>query len=89
MVALSETLFDELERVLRYAIDFTVKAGEHSDEHRALVDAIERGDAETAARIEADHIRHSRSFLIERLMSLGYLSAHEVQSVHASKGAGE
>jgi len=79
VVALSETLFDELERLLRFAIDFTVKAGEHSDEHTALVDAIEAGDGERAAAIEFDHIRHSRGFLIERLMTLGYLSASEIQ----------
>lgn len=79
VVTLSETLFDELERLLRFAIDFTVKAGEHSDEHTALVDAIEAGDGERAAAIEFDHIKHSRGFLIERLMTLGYLSASEIQ----------
>ncbi|GAA2830389.1 DNA-binding GntR family transcriptional regulator [Aminobacter aminovorans] len=79
VVALSETLFDELERLLRFAIDFTVKAGEHSDEHTALVDAIAAGDGERAAAIEFAHIKHSREFLIERLMTLGYLSASEIQ----------
>lgn len=78
MVALSETLFDQLERLLRFAIDFTVKAGEHSGEHTALVDAIEAGDGTEAAQIEADHIRHSREFLIERLMTLGYVSGAEL-----------
>lgn len=74
LVALSENLFDELERLLRFAIDFTVKAGEHSDEHTALVDAIEAGDGDRAAAIEAAHIRSSREFLIDRLMTLGFLS---------------
>lgn len=74
LLALSEGLFDELERLLRFTIDFSVKAGEHSDEHTALVDAIEAGDEARAAAIEAAHIRHSREFLIERLMTLGYLS---------------
>lgn len=86
LVALSETLFDELERLLRFAIDFSVKAGEHSDEHTALVDAIEAGDGDRAAGIEADHIKSSRAFLIERLMTLGYLSAAEVRSVSVSQG---
>lgn len=78
MVALSESLFDELERLLRFAIDFTVKAGEHSDEHTALVDAIEKGNGERAAAIEAEHIRRSREFVIERLITLGYLTQGEV-----------
>lgn len=79
MVALSESLFDQLERLLRFAIDFTVKVGEHSGEHTALVDAIEARDGARAAGIEADHIRHSREFLIERLMTQGYLSGGEVE----------
>ena len=57
---------------------FTVKADEHSDEHTLLVDAIEAGDGDRAAQIETDHIRHSRAFLIERLMTLGYLSEGEI-----------
>jgi DNA-binding GntR family transcriptional regulator len=89
LVTLSESLFDELERLLRYAIDFTVKAGEHSDEHGALVAAIEAGDGDLAATIEADHIRHSRDFLIERLMVLGFLSAREMQNGPAVRSAGE
>lgn len=88
LVALSETLFDELERLLRFAIDFSVKAGEHSDEHTALVDAIEAGDDDRAAGIEADHIKSSRAFLIERLMTLGYLSAVEVQGASVRQGHG-
>ncbi|MFC4671764.1 GntR family transcriptional regulator [Seohaeicola nanhaiensis] len=86
LVSLSEGLFDELERLLRFAIDFTVKAGEHSDEHTALVDAIEAGDGARAAEIEADHIAHSRAFLIERLMTLGYLSEGEIRA--GAPGAG-
>lgn len=87
LVALSESLFDELERLLRFAIDFSVKAGEHSDEHTALVGAIEAGDGEQAAAIEAAHIRHSREFLIERLMTLGYLSANEIRVGNAAQAA--
>ncbi len=79
VITLSEGLFDELERLLRFAIDFSVKAGEHSDEHTALVDAIEAGDGERAAAIETAHIRHAREFLIERLMTLGYLSESEIR----------
>jgi DNA-binding GntR family transcriptional regulator len=79
VVTLSENLFDELERLLRFAIDFTVKTGEHSDEHSALVDAIEAGDGERAAAIETAHIKSSREFLIERLMALGYLADGEAQ----------
>lgn len=86
LVALSESLFEELERLLRFAIDFSVKAGEHLDEHSALVDAIEAGDGERAAAIEAAHIRHSREFLIERLMTLGYLSAREIRVGEAAPG---
>jgi len=87
LVALSESLFDELERLLRFAIDFSVKAGEHSDEHTALVSAIEAGDGEQAAAIEAAHIRHSREFLIERLMTLGYLSANEIRVGNPTQAA--
>lgn len=89
IVTLSETLFDELERLLRFAIDFTVKTGEHSDEHTALVDAIEAGDGERAAAIEAAHIKGSREFLIERLMTLGYLSEGEIRLGSAGRRAGE
>ncbi|PWJ84587.1 DNA-binding GntR family transcriptional regulator [Pseudaminobacter salicylatoxidans] len=89
VVALSESLFDELERLLRFAIDFTVKTGEHSDEHTALVDAIEAGDGERAAAIEAAHIKHSREFLIERLMTLGYLSESEIRLGGAARSASE
>ena len=89
VVTLSETLFDELERLLRFAIDFTVKTGEHSDEHTALVDAIEAGDGERAAAIEFDHIKHSRAFLIERLMTLGYLSESEIQLGGTARSPGE
>ncbi len=89
VVALSENLFDELERLLRFAIDFTVKTGEHSDEHTALVDAIEAGDGERAAAIETAHIRSSREFLIERLMTLGYLSQNEIQTGGTGRSAGE
>ncbi len=89
VVALSENLFDELERLLRFAIDFTVKTGEHSDEHTALVDAIEAGDGERAAAIEADHIGHSREFLIERLMMLGYLSQSEIKLGNAARSGSE
>ena len=89
LVALSETLFDELERLLRFAIDFTVKVGEHSAEHGALIDAIAAGDGALAAQIEAEHIRHSRDFLIERLMVLGYFSAREVRSAPQTRSAGE
>jgi DNA-binding GntR family transcriptional regulator len=89
VVALSESLFDELERLLRFAIDFSVKTGEHSEEHTALVDAIEAGDGEKAAAIEAAHIKSSREFLIERLMMLGYLSESEIQLGNAVRRAGE
>lgn len=89
VVSLSESLFDELERLLRFAIDFSVKAGEHSDEHTALVDAIEAGDGERAAAIEAAHIRSSREFLIERLMTLGYLSESEIRVGNAARSAAE
>lgn len=89
VIALSENLFDELERLLRFAIDFSVKAGEHSDEHTALVDAIEAGDAERAAAIETAHIRSAREFLIERLMTLGYLSESEIRIGSAARSAGE
>jgi DNA-binding GntR family transcriptional regulator len=89
VIALSENLFDELERLLRFAIDFSVKAGEHSDEHTALVDAIEAGDGERAAAIETAHIRHAREFLIERLMTLGYLSESEIRIGSAARSAGE
>ena len=88
VVALSESLFDELERLLRFAIDFTVKAGQHSDEHTALVDAIEAGDGERAAAIETAHIRHAREFLIERLMTLGYLSESEIRIGGAARSTG-
>jgi DNA-binding GntR family transcriptional regulator len=87
LVALSESLFDELERLLRFTIDFSVKAGEHSDEHTALVDAIEAGDGERAAAIESTHIRYSREFLIERLMTSGYLSEHEIRPGDTVKDA--
>lgn len=89
IVALSESLFDELERLLRFAIDFSVKTGEHSEEHTALVDAIEAGDGEQAAAIEAAHIKSSREFLIERLMTLGYLSESEIHLGNAARRAGE
>ena len=89
LVALSETLFDELERLLRFAIDFSVKVEQHSDEHTALVDAIEAGDGERAAAIEAAHIRSSREFLIERLMTLGYLSKSEIQLSTVARSASE
>lgn len=89
VVTLSETLFDELERLLRFAIDFTVKTGEHSDEHTALVDAIEAGDGERAAAIETAHIKNSREFLIERLMTLGYLSESEIRLGNAARSASE
>ncbi|WP_163849143.1 GntR family transcriptional regulator [Pseudooceanicola aestuarii] len=79
LIVLNDTLFDELERLVRFAIDFTVKAGEHSDEHTALVDAIEAGDGDRAAAIEAAHISGSRAFLLERLITLGYLSEHEIR----------
>ncbi|EKF17386.1 GntR family transcriptional regulator [Nitratireductor pacificus] len=89
VVALSENLFDELERLLRFAIDFSVKTGEHSAEHTALVDAIEAGDGERAAAIETAHIKGSREFLIERLMTLGYLSESGIQFGNAMQRAGE
>lgn len=88
IVSLSESLFDELERLLRFAIDFSVKTGEHSDEHTALVDAIEAGDGDRAAAIEAAHIQGSRAFLIDRLMMLGYLSKGEIQHGAAARSAG-
>lgn len=78
LVTLSASLFDELERLLRFAIDFTVEAGQHSDEHTALIDAIEAGDGELAAKIEADHIAGARHFLIERLLMLGFLSSTSI-----------
>lgn len=87
IVALSESVFDELERLLRFAIDFSVKAGEHSNEHVALVDRIEAGDGEAAAAIEAAHIRSSRQFLIERLMAQGYLSEIEIRADTAERQA--
>ena len=88
IVVLTEALFDELERLLRFAIDFSIKAGEHSGEHTDLVDAIEAGDGNRAAQIEADHIASSRQFLIERLMTLGYLSELELaQAVRAERAA--
>lgn len=87
IVALSENLFDELERLLRFAIDFSTKIAEHSDEHTALVDAIEARDGDRAAAIEAAHISNSRLFLIERLMTLGYLSEDEMQLGGGSRQA--
>lgn len=88
VVTLSENLFDELERLLRFAIDFTVKTGEHSDEHTALVDAIEAGDGERAAAIETAHIKSSREFLIERLMALGFLADTETPADFTARRAG-
>lgn len=89
VIVLTESLFDELERLLRFAIDFSVKAGEHSDEHTALVDAIEAGEGEQAAAIETAHIKRSREFLIERLMTLGYLSEIEIGVGNAMRSAAE
>lgn len=89
VITLTESLFDELERLLRFAIDFSVKAGEHSDEHTALVDAIEAGDSERAAAIETAHIKRSREFLIERLMTLGYLSEVEIGFGSTARSAAE
>ncbi|MGU3576555.1 GntR family transcriptional regulator [Brucellaceae bacterium C25G] len=78
IVTISETLFDELERLLRFAVDFTTQAGQHSDEHTQLVDAIEKHDGELAAKIEADHIAHSRQFLIARLITRGLISTADL-----------
>lgn len=87
VVALSESVFDELERLLRFAIDFSVKAGQHSDEHTQLVDAIEARDGERAARIETDHIARSRQFLIERLIMQGFLSSAELKLPELTAGS--
>lgn len=79
LVAQSEMLFDELERLLRTAIDFTLKAQQHSEEHKALIDALEARNGDLAAQIEADHIIRAKQFLIDRLMTTSALGDEPVR----------
>lgn len=89
LVRLSEGIFDELDRLLRFAVDFSVQSGTYSGEHHELVDAIETRNGDRAALIEAEHIGHIRKFLIERLILQGLLSGTEIRQPETLPGAGE
>jgi DNA-binding FadR family transcriptional regulator len=55
----------------REAILMSMREAHHegnqgAEEHRALVDAIERGDSESAKRIMADHLQRTANAVADR-----------------------
>lgn len=86
IATLTDTLFEELERVMRLTVDFSPRKDEDSKDHFLLVDALAAGDGETAAAIERSHIAKARAFLLETLIVKGHVSDSEISSLGRPRG---
>jgi DNA-binding GntR family transcriptional regulator len=65
--AIIEQFMDQSHRVRKLTLKLRPKPVSSNDDHRALVDAIERGDAETAWRIHHTHRQRNGRRLVELL----------------------
>lgn len=81
IATLTDTLFEELERVMRLTVDFSPRKDEDSKDHYRLIDALAEGDSETAAEIERSHIAKARAFLLETLIVKGHFSDSEISDL--------
>lgn len=85
LATLNEHLFDELERIIRLTVDFGGRAKANSDEFDEIIAALEAGDGERAAAIEAAHIQEARAFLLQHLIAKGFLSNAEISGDDGSR----
>ncbi|KPQ02786.1 MAG: transcriptional regulator, GntR family [Rhodobacteraceae bacterium HLUCCA12] len=81
IAALTDSCFEELERVMRLTVDFSPRKDEDSRDHILLIDALTEGDGETAAEIERSHIAKARAFLLETLIVKGHFSDSEISDL--------
>jgi GntR family transcriptional regulator, rspAB operon transcriptional repressor len=75
LAILTDNLFEELERVMRLTVDFSPRKDEDSKDHHLLIDALAKGDSNTAAEVERAHIAKARAFLLETLIVQGHFSS--------------
>lgn len=87
IATLTDSLFEELERVMRLTVDFSPRKKEDSRDHHLLVDALAKGDGETAAEIERTHIAKARAFLLETLIVKGHVSDSEITDLGRNRSS--
>ncbi len=62
-------LLDEMERLLHLGLALRNRTEEMQHEHKALVDALIRGDGDTAARIAAEQVEAARKMVLDAILS--------------------
>lgn len=65
------TIRDQAHRVRMATLNLRPKPVDSNDDHRAVVDAIRRGDSDAAWRAHYDHRRRSGRMLVDLLTRLG------------------
>lgn len=70
-LALSASLFDQAERYRHFSARHRKTVKHKSKEHRRLVDAALKRDADTACALLADHIRSTQKNVLDALASVG------------------
>lgn len=73
---ITESLFEDLERILRLCSARPLESGEPLSDHRELIDALRVRDGARAARIELAHIQRTRETVIGLALDSGVF-AHE------------
>lgn len=74
IVRITESLFDEMERLLRLHINLSEPVQEMGASLRALIDALRHRDGEAAADIEAEHAAASAQFVMNSVFEAARLS---------------
>lgn len=62
-------LLDEMERLLHLGLSLRNRTEEMRHEHRALVEALARGDGEAAERVTTEQIEAAKKMVIDALLS--------------------
>lgn len=77
---ITESLFEDLERILRLCSARPLEPGEPLDDHRKLIDALRDRDGKRAAEIELRHIRKAREVVIRLALDSGVFANQRLHS---------
>lgn len=70
-VALVENLRRQTDRYVHLHLEVIGKTDHLHSEHRAILDALERSDAEAVARLTREHLRTAHDVILEYLLEVG------------------
>jgi len=71
LISMVEMLWDQAHRARMITLKLRPRPAQSNSDHRALVDAIIKGDAPTASRVHRDHREKSGAMLVKLLEDLG------------------